>query len=74
MRTICEQDIHKSTSGPCGPIPSGSWPWAYAPEISPVSALNRLAEWMRYNDRLTRELGDTATARSNGSSPPSKWS
>lgn len=32
---------------------------AYAPEISPVSALNRLAEWMRYNDRLTRELGDT---------------
>ena len=27
---------------------------AYAPEISPVSALNR-----RYNDRLTRELGDT---------------
>ena len=31
----------------------------YAPEISPVSALNRLAEWMRYNDRLTRELGDT---------------
>ena len=28
---------------------------AYAPEISPVSALNR----MRYNDRLTRELGDT---------------
>lgn len=26
---------------------------AYAPEISPVSALNRLAEWMRYNDRLT---------------------
>jgi len=29
---------------------------AYAPEISPVSALNRLAEWMRYNDRLTREL------------------
>ena len=25
---------------------------AYAPEISPVSAL-------RYNDRLTRELGDT---------------
>ena len=26
---------------------------AYAPEISPVSALNR------YNDRLTRELGDT---------------
>ena len=28
-------------------------------EISPVSALNRLAEWMRYNDRLTRELGDT---------------
>lgn len=59
MRTICEQDIHKSTSGPCGPIPSGSWPMAYAPEISPVSALNRLAEWMRYNDRLTRELGDT---------------
>ena len=57
MRTICEQDIHKSTSGPCGPIPSGSM--AYAPEISPVSALNRLAEWMRYNDRLTRELGDT---------------
>lgn len=39
---------------------------AYAPEISPVSALNRLAEWMRYNDRLTRELGDTATARGNG--------
>lgn len=32
---------------------------AYAPEISPVSALNRLAEWMRYNDRLTRELGNT---------------
>ena len=32
---------------------------AYAPEISPVSALNRLAGWMRYNDRLTRELGDT---------------
>ena len=32
---------------------------AYAPEISPVSALNRLAEWMRDNDRLTRELGDT---------------
>lgn len=74
MRTICEQDTHKSMSGPCGLIPSGSWPWAYAPEISPVSALNRLAEWMRYNDRLTRELGDTATARGNGSSPPCKWS
>ena len=42
---------------------------AYAPEISPVSALNRLAEWMRYNDRLIR-----ATARGNGSSPPCKWS
>ena len=48
MRTICEQDTHKSTSGPCGPIPSGSWPWPTPP-----------AEWMRYNDRLTRELGDT---------------
>lgn len=59
MRTICEQDTHKSTSGPCGLIPSGSWPWPTPPEISPVSALNRLAEWMRYNDRLTRELGDT---------------
>ena len=32
---------------------------AYAPDISPVSALNRLAEWMRYNDRLLRELADT---------------
>lgn len=32
---------------------------AYAPEISPVSALNRLAEWIRYNERLFRELGDT---------------
>lgn len=32
---------------------------AYAPDISPVSALNRLAEWIRYNDNLLRELGDT---------------
>lgn len=32
---------------------------AYAPDISPVSALNRLAEWMRYNDRLLRELANT---------------
>ncbi|MDD2952179.1 MAG: DUF4248 domain-containing protein [Parabacteroides sp.] len=32
---------------------------AYAPDICPVSALNRLAEWMRYNDKLLRELGDT---------------
>ncbi len=32
---------------------------AYAPDISPVSALNRLAEWMRYNDRLLRKLGAT---------------
>lgn len=59
MRTICEQDTHKSTSGPCGLIPKRELAMAYAPEISPVSALNRLAEWMRYNDRLTRELGDT---------------
>lgn len=32
---------------------------AYAPDISPISALNRLAEWIRYNDRLFSELGDT---------------
>ena len=32
---------------------------AYAPDISPVSALNRLAEWMRYNDRLLREHANT---------------
>ena len=39
--------------------PAKAYATAYAPEISPVSALNRLAEWMRYNDRMTRELGDT---------------
>ena len=55
MRTICEQDTHKSTR----PYSKRELAMAYAPEISPVSALNRLAEWMRYNDRLTRELGDT---------------
>ena len=44
---------------------------AYAPEISPVSALNRLAEWMRYNDRLTRELGDTGYRPRQRVLPPS---
>lgn len=32
---------------------------AYAPDISPVSALNRLAEWIRLNRRLSGELMET---------------
>ena len=51
--------IYTIDEWPVRPYSKRSWPWPTPPEISPVSALNRLAEWMRYNDRLTRELGDT---------------
>ena len=58
MRTICEQDIHNRRVARAALFQAGAG-HGLRPEISPVSALNRLAEWMRYNDRLTRELGDT---------------
>lgn len=32
---------------------------AYAPDISPVSALNRLAQWFKYNSRLSEALRQT---------------
>lgn len=32
---------------------------AYAPDISPISALNRLAQWFKYNSRLSDALQQT---------------
>lgn len=32
---------------------------AYAPDISPVSALNRLAGWIQHHRRLSHELDET---------------
>lgn len=32
---------------------------AYAPDLAPVSALNRLAHWLKVNDRLSEELAQT---------------
>ena len=32
---------------------------AYAPDISPCSALNRLAGWVRHHQKLSHELDET---------------
>lgn len=32
---------------------------AYAPEISPISALNRLSDWIQHHEKLSRELNKT---------------
>lgn len=32
---------------------------AYAPDISPVSALNRLAGWIRHHRKLSQDLDET---------------
>ncbi len=45
-------------SGRCALIANGSWPWPM-PDISPSSALNRLAGWVRHHRKLSHELDET---------------
>ena len=46
-------------SGRCALIANGSWPWPMLPISVRVSALNRLAGWVRHHQKLSHELDET---------------
>ena len=64
-------------------IPGKEWPVrpyykrelaeAYAPTISPASALNRLSKWMKLNLDWTKPCGIPATKAPRKYSPPCRW-
>jgi len=57
MRTIVEEEENKEW--PVRPYYKRQLAEAYAPNISPTSALNRLAKWMKINLKLYEALQQT---------------
>ena len=53
MKTSNENEKAPEEAWPVRPYSKRELAEAYAPNISPVSALNRLAQWFRYNLQLS---------------------
>ena len=56
MKTSNENEKAPEEAWPVRPYSKRELAEAYAPNISPVSALNRLAQWFRYNLQLSEAL------------------
>ena len=59
MKTSNENEKAPEEAWPVRPYSKRELAEAYAPNISPVSALNRLAQWFRYNLQLSEALLQT---------------
>ena len=59
MKTSNENERDPEEVWPVRPYSKRELAEAYAPNISPVSALNRLAQWFKYNLQLSEALLQT---------------
>lgn len=59
MKTSNENEKAPDEAWPVRPYSKRELAEAYAPNISPVSALNRLAQWFKYNLQLSEALLQT---------------
>lgn len=59
MKTTEEKEEPQSEVWPIRPYYKRELAVAYAPDLAPVSALNRLASWFRTNKLLTAALQQT---------------
>lgn len=59
MKTTEEKEESQSEVWPIRPYYKRELAVAYAPDLAPVSALNRLASWFRTNRQLTAALQQT---------------
>ncbi len=54
-----DKDLLQEDAWPVRPYSKHELATAYAPDIAPTSALNRLAQWIRLNRPLSDALGET---------------
>ena len=59
MKTTEEKEESLSEEWPVRPYYKRELAVAYAPDIEPISALNRLASWFKTNKQLTAALQQT---------------
>ena len=73
MKTSNENEKAPEEAWPVRPYSKRELAEAYAPNISPVSALNRLAQWFRYNLQLSEALLQTGYKSASRYLLPCRW-